>query len=61
MLLRYKKLNTKTWGMWGEWTGDAQEGCRIILEGLTTLEPGQWQFGKTKLFIRHPESVIFGY
>lgn len=57
-LRRYKKLSKKTWGTWGEWKGDAQEGCRLILESLTSLEASQWQFGKTKVFIRHPESVF---
>jgi len=57
-LRRYKKLNKATWGSWGEWKGDPREGARTILEGLTSIEPGQWQFGKTKVFIRHPESVF---
>jgi len=57
-LRRYKKLNKQTWGSWGEWKGDPREGARVILEGLTSIEPGQWQFGKTKVFIRHPESVF---
>lgn len=57
-LRRYKKLSNKTWGTWGEWTGDAREGARLILESITSIEPAQWQFGKTKVFIRHPESVF---
>ena len=57
-LRRYKKLNKQTWGSWGEWKGDPREGARVILEGLSSIEPGQWQFGKTKVFIRHPESVF---
>ena len=57
-LQTYKKLSPKTWGTWGEWTGDAKEGCRLILEGLTNIEAGQWQFGKTKLFIRLPETIF---
>ena len=57
-LRRYKKLSKKTWGTWGEWKGDPQEGAKLILEDLTSIEPGQWQFGKTKVFIRHPESVF---
>nr|AAC47535.1 unconventional myosin IB [Entamoeba histolytica] len=57
-LQTYKKYHQMTWGTWGEWTGDAKEGCRLILEGLTNIEPGQWQFGTTKLFIRLPESIF---
>jgi myosin-1 len=57
-LMRYKKLSNKTWGTWGEWKGDAKEGCQQILSGLTSIEPGQWQFGLTKVFVRHPESVF---
>jgi len=57
-LNRYKKLSDKTWGTWGEWTGNDQDGCRMILAG-TPLDDKQFQFGKTKLFIRHPESLFY--
>jgi myosin-1 len=55
---RYKKLSSKTWGIWGEWTGDPAEGCRIILSE-SALDTKQWQLGKTKVFIRHPESLFY--
>jgi myosin-1 len=57
-LNRYKKLSPKTWGIWGEWSGDPREGCTVVLQesGLDTKE---WQLGKTKMFIRHPESLFF--
>jgi myosin-1 len=57
-LARYKKLNEQTWGTWGEWTGNKEEGTRIILGG-TPLDQKQFQFGKTKIFIRHPESLFY--
>jgi len=57
-LARYKKLSTKTWGSWGEWTGDPRQGCQTILQDLPEVEASQWQFGRTKLFIRHPETVF---
>eukprot|EP01125_Pyxidicula_operculata_P008053 TRINITY_DN2724_c0_g1_i1.p1 TRINITY_DN2724_c0_g1~~TRINITY_DN2724_c0_g1_i1.p1 ORF type:complete len:1027 (-),score=294.17 TRINITY_DN2724_c0_g1_i1:177-3257(-) len=57
-LARYKKLNNKTWGSWGEWTGDTKEGCRIILSE-SGLDQTQWQIGASKVFIRHPESLFY--
>ncbi|KYQ89843.1 myosin IB [Tieghemostelium lacteum] len=56
-LRRYKKLSSKTWGLWGEWKGDAKEGCRMILQDLN-LEQSKWQMGTTKIFVRHPETVF---
>jgi len=55
---RYKKLSDKTWGVWGEWTGDMREGCQHICIA-TQLDQKQWQLGKTKIFIRHPESLFY--
>eukprot|EP01114_Cavostelium_apophysatum_P015538 TRINITY_DN424_c0_g1_i2.p1 TRINITY_DN424_c0_g1~~TRINITY_DN424_c0_g1_i2.p1 ORF type:complete len:1158 (+),score=312.59 TRINITY_DN424_c0_g1_i2:262-3735(+) len=55
---RYKKLSKNTWGIWGEWTGSAIQGCETICRDLQ-LEAGQWQMGKTKIFIRHPETLFF--
>ncbi|XP_049849334.1 myosin heavy chain IB-like [Schistocerca gregaria] len=57
-LERYKKLSDKTWGPTTRWTGDPAQGTKIILESVS-LEPKQWQLGKTKVFIRHPESLFF--
>lgn len=57
-LNRYKKLSPETWGLWGEWTGDPKEGVQRILKN-TALDTKQWQLGKTKVFIRHPESLFF--
>jgi len=57
-LNRYKKLSEKTWGTWGEWSGDGKEGTTIILSS-TPLDQKQFQYGKTKIFIRHPESLFY--
>ncbi|GAM17836.1 hypothetical protein SAMD00019534_010110 [Acytostelium subglobosum LB1] len=56
-LRRYKKLSSKTWGLWGEWKGDPKEGARTICQDLN-LDPAQWQMGTTKIFVRHPETVF---
>ncbi|EGG13950.1 myosin IB [Cavenderia fasciculata] len=56
-LRRYKKLSSKTWGLWGEWKGDAKEGAKTICQDLN-LDASQWQLGVTKIFVRHPESVF---
>lgn len=56
-LKRYKKISRKTWGMRGEWSGPAVDGCTTLLQDLQ-LEQGQWQLGKTKVFIRHPETLF---
>ncbi len=55
-IYRYKKLSRNTWGVWGEWSGSPIQGCETILRDLG-IEPGQFQMGKTKIFIRHPETV----
>jgi len=57
-LHRYKKLSKSTWGMWGEWTGSALEGATTICRDLQ-LDPEEWKVGKTKMFIRRPETLFF--
>ena len=57
-LARYKKLSDQTWGLWGEWSGDPRQGTEIVLKG-SNLDAKQWQLGRTKIFIRHPESLFF--
>eukprot|EP00013_Stygamoeba_regulata_P028858 CAMPEP_0177646796 /NCGR_PEP_ID=MMETSP0447-20121125/9957_1 /TAXON_ID=0 /ORGANISM="Stygamoeba regulata, Strain BSH-02190019" /LENGTH=1048 /DNA_ID=CAMNT_0019149337 /DNA_START=284 /DNA_END=3426 /DNA_ORIENTATION=- len=56
-LKRYKKLSPKTWGIWGEWSGDAQQGCHAVMEGLG-LDNTKYQMGKSKIFVRHPETLF---
>ena len=49
----------KTWGdVWASGQAMRSRGARTILERLSSIEAGQWQFGKTKLFVRSPESVF---
>lgn len=57
-LARYKKLSDQTWGLWGEWSGDPRQGTEIVLKG-SNLDAKQWQLGRSKIFIRHPESLFF--
>lgn len=57
-LARYKKLSDKTWGSWGEYSGPAKDGAALILQS-SNLDAKQWQLGRTKIFIRHPESLFF--
>jgi len=40
-LMRYKKLSSKTWGVWGEWAGSPMDGCRTLLTDLQ-LDTTQW-------------------
>eukprot|EP01117_Protostelium_nocturnum_P004082 TRINITY_DN1536_c3_g1_i2.p1 TRINITY_DN1536_c3_g1~~TRINITY_DN1536_c3_g1_i2.p1 ORF type:complete len:1084 (-),score=304.60 TRINITY_DN1536_c3_g1_i2:217-3468(-) len=57
-LFRYKKLSKKTWGIWGEWSGPPVDGCATICKDLQ-LDPEEWKIGKTKIFIRRPETLFF--
>ena len=57
-LARYKKLSKNTWGMWGEWTGSPLQGSETILKDLQ-LDDTQYAKGKTKMFIRFPETLFF--
>lgn len=54
---RYKKLSPKTWGLWGEWTGDMREGSMHIINECQ-LANDQYQMGVSKVFIRHPETLF---
>lgn len=56
-LAKYKKLSLHTYSMAGEWNGPPNEGCRHILQDMN-IDQGQWQLGKTKVFVRHPETVF---
>lgn len=38
------------------WKGGDVEGCKAILKDQP-ISPEEWQIGKTKVFIRHPETV----
>eukprot|EP00004_Rigifila_ramosa_P014622 TRINITY_DN333_c0_g1_i4.p1 TRINITY_DN333_c0_g1~~TRINITY_DN333_c0_g1_i4.p1 ORF type:complete len:1268 (-),score=394.04 TRINITY_DN333_c0_g1_i4:35-3772(-) len=39
------------------WQGDATNGCRAILVD-NNIHQDEWQIGKTKLFLRHPETLF---
>jgi myosin-1 len=55
---RYKKTSPQTWGMWGEWTGNPQQGAQLIL-GDNGVAATEFQFGKTKVFLKSPETLFF--
>ena len=53
-LTRYALLSKETWPKWKG--GDVTKGCEHILKSAQ-MERGDYQFGKTKLFIKSPDSV----
>ena len=50
---RYAILTAETYPAWH---GPDMEGCKHILQSVH-MEPDQWQKGRTKIFIKAPESV----
>jgi myosin-1 len=40
------------------WKGNDVEGCKAILKDQS-ISPDEWQIGKTKVFIRHPETLFY--
>lgn len=57
-LHRYAILTKESWPIWDERQGDERKGVEWILASVR-MERGQYQLGKTKLFIKAPESVSF--
>lgn len=53
-LERYKPLSKKTWP---HWDGPAREGVKHILDDCGVVSQ-DYQFGKTKIFIREPKKVM---
>uniref|UniRef100_A0AC35TFU4 Unconventional myosin-Ie n=1 Tax=Rhabditophanes sp. KR3021 TaxID=114890 RepID=A0AC35TFU4_9BILA len=53
-LWRYAILTSKTWP---KWNGDPKKGCEIICESVNMSED-QYQLGRTKIFIKNPESLF---
>lgn len=49
----FKILSKKTWP---RFHGDPKEGCKVLMDDLK-IPPEEWQLGKTKIFLRHPETV----
>ena len=55
---RYFLISGKTsYAAQKTWKGDDPSGCRAVLGDLP-VDPGQWQLGKTKVFIKDPETLF---
>lgn len=39
------------------WKGHSDTGIKLIMDSVN-IDPAEWQMGKTKVFIKSPESVI---
>lgn len=52
-LCRYAIVTKETWP---EWRGDSRRGIEHIMQNVS-VDPDQFQLGKTKIFIKAPESV----
>jgi myosin-1 len=50
---RFKILSKRTFP---KFNGDAKSGCKAILEDMKVAQSA-YEFGKTKVFIRHPQIV----
>lgn len=53
-LQRYAILTKETWPTW---TGEPGKGIKCIMNAVS-MEPSQWQMGKSKIFIKAPESLF---
>ncbi|XP_019859632.1 PREDICTED: unconventional myosin-If-like [Amphimedon queenslandica] len=53
-MCRYALLTPETYP---RWTGPVQDGIRHLMMSVN-MEPDQWQLGKTKVFIKSPESLF---
>jgi len=53
-LRRYKILTPETWP---EWKGDVKGGIKHLMNTVN-MEPDQWQLGRTKVFVKNPESLF---
>ena len=51
---RYAIISCETWP---RWKGDVCGGVRVIMNAVN-MDPGEYQMGKTKVFIKTPESVL---
>ena len=52
---RYALLTPETYP---HWRGTVVEGIKHLMQAVN-MEPDQWQLGKTKVFIKSPESVSY--
>ncbi|XP_078489929.1 unconventional myosin-Ie isoform X1 [Ciona intestinalis] len=53
-LQRYAILTPETWP---RWQGDERQGIQHLMS-CVNMDPDQWQCGKTKLFVKNPESLF---
>ena len=53
-LQRYAICTKETWP---SWNGPPGKGIQIIMDSVA-MEPSQWQMGKSKIFIKAPESLF---
>ncbi|KAK3748939.1 hypothetical protein QZH41_001565, partial [Actinostola sp. cb2023] len=53
-LQRYAILTTETWP---KWQGEVRQGITHLMNAVN-MERDQWQLGKTKVFIKAPESLF---
>eukprot|EP01080_Neovahlkampfia_damariscottae_P000976 gene976-9883_t len=54
-LERFGLLSKLTWP--NPWNGNAKDGCVALLNDLN-IDEKEWQLGKTKMFLRHPETLF---
>lgn len=52
-LSRYAILTPETWP---QWRGDPKQGIKHLMSHVN-MDNDQWQLGKTKVFVKNPESV----
>lgn len=50
---RYAIISKQTWPAW---RGDPRAGIKIVMEAVN-MDPAEYQLGKSKVFIKTPESV----
>lgn len=53
LVARYAILTPETWPAW---RGDTKQGIKHLMN-YVNMDADQWQLGKTKVFIKNPESV----
>lgn len=53
-LRRYAILTPETWP---QWRGDPRQGIKHLMN-YVNMDADQWQLGKTKVFIKNPESLF---
>ncbi|XP_071795334.1 unconventional myosin-Ie-like [Asterias amurensis] len=53
-LRRYAIITPETWP---QWRGDVRSGIKHLMNAVN-MEPDQWQLGRTKVFIKAPESLF---